>query len=199
MWKYVVPFCAAVLMVGAAPQAAPAAPAAPVQQHADSDNVTPVPILRYTESVGQDGSFNYSYEAGNGINVEGAGFTKRAQVPRIDPETGAEAGLEEQDILVQTGSFSYTAPDGTPIHVQYIADENGFQPVGDHLPVPPPLPEAIANSLNQQAQQQQATQQAAQQQPAPQDAQFHQPEPASSNIHQFNAIPQQFAPFRIVV
>lgn len=111
--------------------------------------------------------------------MEGAGFTKRAQVPRIDPETGAEGALEEQDILVQTGSFSYTAPDGTPIHVQYIADENGFQPVGDHLPQPPPLPDAIANSLSQQAQQQQAQQQAPQAQP--EARQFEQPQPVQGS------------------
>ncbi|XP_059620308.1 endocuticle structural glycoprotein SgAbd-2-like [Phlebotomus argentipes] len=191
MWKFVVTFCAAILVVGAAPQGAPQA-----AQPVDSEHVTPVPILRYTESVGQDGSFNFSYEAGNGINVEGAGFTKRAQVPRIDPETGAESGFEEQDVLVQTGSYSYTAPDGTPIHVQYIADENGFQPVGDHLPQPPPLPDAIANSLSQQAAQQQQAKQLA----PPQDAPVQQqPEPAPSNIERVHAFPQQFAPFQIIV
>ena len=40
--------------------------------------------------------------------------------------------------------FSYTAPDGTPIKLTFVADgAGGYQPVGDHLPVgptPPPLP-----------------------------------------------------------
>ncbi|CAG7731187.1 unnamed protein product, partial [Allacma fusca] len=37
--------------------------------------------------------------------------------------------------------------DGTRINLQYTADENGFHPVGDHLPTPPPTPEAILESL----------------------------------------------------
>lgn len=45
------------------------------------------------------------------------------------------------------GSFSYTSPEGQPIRVTYVADENGFRPEGAHLPTPPPIPEAIARSL----------------------------------------------------
>lgn len=43
-----------------------------------------------------------------------------------------------------TGSYSYTSPEGQLIEVRYVADENGFQPIGEHLP---PLPGQV-NKLN---------------------------------------------------
>ncbi|CAG7722202.1 unnamed protein product, partial [Allacma fusca] len=44
-----------------------------------------------------------------------------------------EADPEEQIQVIQ-GSYSYIDPEGNTITVTYIADENGFQPTGDHLP-----------------------------------------------------------------
>lgn len=54
----------------------------------------------------------YSYETGNGIVAEEQGYLKNAG----NPETEAQ---------VAQGSYSYTGPDGVPITVTYIADENG--------------------------------------------------------------------------
>lgn len=45
------------------------------------------------------------------------------------------------------GTFSYTSPEGAPIQIQWTADENGFNAVGNAIPTPPPIPEAILRSL----------------------------------------------------
>lgn len=55
----------------------------------------------------------------------------------------------ESEAQSASGSFSYTAPDGQLIEVTYTADENGFVPQGAHLPTPPPIPDEIAKSLQQ--------------------------------------------------
>lgn len=72
--------------------------------------------------------FENSYEAGNGIKQQSSGFLKKISVPLLRSD-GTETGeQQEADILVHTGSYSYTAPDGTLITLNYISDENGFQP-----------------------------------------------------------------------
>lgn len=54
----------------------------------------------------------------------------------------------EERGTVQRGSYSYTAPDGTPITVTWVADENGFQATGSHLPVAPPMPDHVVKMLD---------------------------------------------------
>lgn len=45
------------------------------------------------------------------------------------------------------GSYEYLTPEGEHIKVTYVADENGYQPQGDVLPTPPPMPAAIVKAL----------------------------------------------------
>lgn len=92
-------------------------------------------------------------------------------VPRVRSDGSQTGELDSADIIVQSGSYSYIAPDGTIISVSYVADENGFQAFGDHLPTPPPIPEPILNSLNalqnSQQKQEQQQQQQLEEQPTP--------------------------------
>ncbi|KAH8362766.1 hypothetical protein KR084_000840, partial [Drosophila pseudotakahashii] len=72
-----------------------------------------------------DGSYNYQFETSNGI------------------------AQQEQGVggYYASGSSQYYTPEGQLIQLTYTADENGFQPQGEHLPTPPPIPEAILKSL----------------------------------------------------
>ncbi|EDW25755.1 GL22414 [Drosophila persimilis] len=45
------------------------------------------------------------------------------------------------------GVFEWVSPEGVHVRVAYKADENGYQPSSDLLPVAPPIPEAILKSL----------------------------------------------------
>lgn len=74
----------------------------------------------------------FSYETGNGIAVEETGFVKNAGPDQIQ---------------VIQGSAAYTSPEGQVIQIQYVADENGYQPQGAHLPTPPPADPVILRAL----------------------------------------------------
>jgi hypothetical protein len=73
---------------------------------------------------------NGSFETGDGTKAEQSG-----QLKNLGPDDDGES---------VTGSFSYVAPDGVTYTVTYIADENGYQPQGEHLLK---IPEAIARSI----------------------------------------------------
>lgn len=75
----------------------------------------PIPILKYDSKLNHDGSYQYSYETGNGIQAAEQGYVKNA-------------GQKDGEIQVAEGYFQYTGEDGIPISLKYVADENGFQP-----------------------------------------------------------------------
>ncbi|XP_068206106.1 cuticle protein AMP1A-like [Palaemon carinicauda] len=85
-----------------------------------------VPIMRDERIQEVDGRFNVEFEAGNGISFAQAG----------SPDAGNGA-------VIQAGQYSYTAPDGTEVVMKFVANENGFQPQSDLLPVAPEFPHPI--------------------------------------------------------
>ncbi|CAH2107385.1 unnamed protein product [Euphydryas editha] len=93
-----------------------------------------IPIVRQSQEINPDGSYQFSYETGNGIVAQEQGYLKNP-------------GIKDAEAQVAQGSFSYTSPEGVPISLTYIADENGFRAEGAHLPTPPPIPDAILRSL----------------------------------------------------
>jgi hypothetical protein len=115
-----------------------------------------VPITSYTNEISPDGSFSYSFTSADGQAQQAQGYLKNP-------------GVKDLEAQVVQGSYSYTSPEGKPITVNYIADENGlylvfahlkekfklkanifskgFRAEGAHLPTPPPIPEAIQKSL----------------------------------------------------
>lgn len=79
-------------------------------------------VLRFeSDNIGVDG-YNYAYETSNQIQAQESGKLK--DLPGDEYGNGIEA----------RGSYSYLGDDGVTYTVNYIANENGFQPSGAHLP-----------------------------------------------------------------
>lgn len=49
-------------------------------------------------------------------------------------EYGRIYNRDGNETLSVNGYYSYTGPDGVKYEVEYEADENGFRPIGKHLP-----------------------------------------------------------------
>ncbi|KAK8740179.1 hypothetical protein OTU49_003084, partial [Cherax quadricarinatus] len=93
-----------------------------------------VPIIKDQRTQNEDGTYTVDFEAGNGIVVA---------------QSGSPSGPE--GAVVSSGQYTYKAPDGTNIAVKYVADENGYQPQSDSLPVAPifphPLPQYVLDQI----------------------------------------------------
>ncbi|XP_073838770.1 larval cuticle protein 65Ag1-like [Musca autumnalis] len=82
----------------------------------------PSDLVRLESEVGPE-SFQYAFETSDGTKSEAEGHLNNQ-------------GTEQEGIAVR-GSYSFVADDGQTYTVEYVADENGFQPQGAHLPVAP--------------------------------------------------------------
>lgn len=78
--------------------------------------------------------FNFRYETENGISHQEGATIKQLSADSSDKSA--------------QGSYSYTSPEGERVEVSYVADANGFQPQGSHIPTAPPIPEAIQRAID---------------------------------------------------
>merc|ERR1712071_325514 len=95
------------------------------------------PILILKQSQNHDTEkqiYSFSYKTENGLSVSESGVQKQIG---DKPE---EAGTVSQ--------VKYSYPeDSVTYTITWVADENGFQATGDHLPTPPPMPEHVVKML----------------------------------------------------
>ncbi|XP_011293683.1 larval cuticle protein 4 [Musca domestica] len=81
-------------------------------------------VTRFTADVHEHG-FQYAFDTTNAIHAAATG--------------GADGDHQ--------GDFAWISPEGEHVAVQYVADENGYQPDSALLPTPPPIPDAILKAL----------------------------------------------------
>merc|ERR1712215_236656 len=97
-----------------------------------------VAILRQDNTGVVGAVFSHEFEAENGI---------------IQAKAGAEGSAGQSNFQ---GSYSVPLEDGSLGTLTYVADENGYQPTSDLLPVAPELPAHVVEMLEFVAQQQAA-------------------------------------------
>lgn len=92
-----------------------------------------IPIVSQESDVDVEGKYHFSYESGDGSKAAQAGELKVLDKDHVGPSV--------------VGEFSYKGTDGKDYRLTYTADENGFRPDADFLPVGPPVPGPIARAL----------------------------------------------------
>ncbi|KAK3874680.1 hypothetical protein Pcinc_020390 [Petrolisthes cinctipes] len=92
----------------------------------DSSSDKTAAILRDDRVREDDGRYNFEVETANGITISQSG----------SPEGDAGA-------VTKSGHFSYISPEGIEVKLKFVANENGFQPESDLLPVAPEFPHPI--------------------------------------------------------
>ncbi|XP_058804007.1 larval cuticle protein 65Ag1-like [Phymastichus coffea] len=78
-----------------------------------------------SDNIGLD-NYKFAYELSDG--------QKRDESAHVETR---RIGNEDESVLRVSGSYSFVGQDGLTYTVTYVADENGFQPQGAHLPVAP--------------------------------------------------------------
>jgi len=88
-------------------------------------------VRNILNSPAADPSFDYDFESENTIQQSAVGTMKV---------------VDDTEVVVMRGSYSYVGPDGQTYVVDWTADEHGFHPSAAHIPQPvqPNHPEVAA-------------------------------------------------------
>ncbi|CAH1104495.1 unnamed protein product, partial [Psylliodes chrysocephalus] len=92
--------------------------------HGNGESPKQARILRYEteQGVGPEG-YKYAVETSDGVVKEEQGVFENA-------------GTKEESLKV-VGRYLYPGgPNGELLTIEYVADKNGFQPIGEHIPKP---------------------------------------------------------------
>ncbi|CAH0699905.1 unnamed protein product [Spodoptera exigua] len=73
-----------------------------------------IDIIKYNVNNDGLGAYNFEYEQSDGTKFDQTGEVRNP-------------GSEKEFVVVK-GSYSWIAPDGHAYLIEYVADENGFQP-----------------------------------------------------------------------
>ncbi|XP_071540371.1 cuticle protein AMP1A-like [Panulirus ornatus] len=96
----------------------------------DSVSLEVARILTDDRTMADDGSsYAFNFDTENGISQQEAG--------------AAITSGSAEGAVAQSGSISFTLPDGQQFEMTYVADEGGFQPESSFLPVAPAFPHEI--------------------------------------------------------
>ncbi|KAF7269296.1 endocuticle structural protein SgAbd-6-like [Rhynchophorus ferrugineus] len=87
---------------------------------APQQNPKDATIVKYESDNDGISGYKFNFETSDGVSRSETGELK-------NPGTDNEA-------LVVRGTISWTGADGTKYSIDFVADENGFQPTGAHLP-----------------------------------------------------------------
>lgn len=107
------------------------APVAPVAEARSIKDF--IPIVSQESDIDVEGKYHFSYESADGSRAAQTGELKVLDKDHSGPSV--------------TGEFIYKGADGKEYKLSYTADENGYQPQADYLPVAPEVPPAIARAL----------------------------------------------------
>ncbi|XP_073818608.1 larval cuticle protein 65Ab1-like [Musca autumnalis] len=98
--------------------------AAPAPEH--EEHHEPVEIVKLDADFKEDG-YAFIAETSDGFSRHEEGKLKEFPADELAPEG--------RNVIVVHGTYSYTDPqDGKVYTINYVADEKGFQPIGDHIP-----------------------------------------------------------------